>query len=173
MSFQAGFNECASEIIHYIMKLDDVDPMTKAKLLSYLATSCKLSENIQSTTYAESQPRLCTPVTCSIGSQSPCRSPSQIIPSPTASSPLETHSPSAFSPLIPSVPRSPNEHTVFMLQPVTQYMKSPPQAKLIVPKLPLPPCTKNATVVQPSIKSQDNLSSQPAEIVKRDVWRPW
>eukprot|EP00112_Aurelia_sp_Birch-Aquarium-sp1_P021363 Seg5740.1 transcript_id=Seg5740.1/GoldUCD/mRNA.D3Y31 product="hypothetical protein" protein_id=Seg5740.1/GoldUCD/D3Y31 len=155
------------------MKLDDVDRMTKAKLLSYLATSCKLSENNQSKTCAESQSRLYTPVTCLIGSQSPCQSPSQIIPSPTASSPLETHSPSAFSPLMPSVPRSPNEHTIFMLQPVAQYIKSPPQAKLIVPKLPLPPRTKNTAVVQPSIKSHDKLSSQPAEIVKPDVWRPW
>ena len=160
VSFRAGFNECASEIIHYIMKLDDIDRTTKTKLLSYLATSCKLAESSHGQNFGI-QPRMGKPITCSIAPLSPSQSPTQIIPSPTSSSPIEPRSPSAFSPPMSMMPRSPTKKTIVVSKPlVLQQSVHINQNTFLPPSYPF------------SQKSVDHrvLPKAPA---KPSVWRPW
>ena len=160
VSFRAGFNECASEIIHYIMKLDDIDRMTKTNLLSYLATSCKLAENNYGQNYSM-QSRVGKPVNCSIAPLSPCQSPTQIIPSPTASSPMEAHSPSAFSPPISIIPRSPTEKSIVVSKPLSlQHSSHVKQNTFLAPKLSF------------AQKDMESGANQRAPI-KPALWRPW
>ncbi|XP_065060392.1 transcription factor HES-2-like [Rhopilema esculentum] len=159
VSFRAGFNECASEIIHYIMTLDDVDRVTKAKLLSYLATSCKLAESTQNQTFFSGQSRSSQSITAT-SPLSPCQSPNQIIPSPTSSGSREANSPSAFSPLFSLIPRSPNEKTTFVLKPVPVQTPHSGHHTQIAPKMSSNP--RDLTVAVPS-----------SFTVKPKVWRPW
>ena len=150
VSFRAGFNECASEIIRYIMRLDDVDNLTKAKLLSYLATSCKLSESAQS---PNNQSRIAQPLTCSVSSQSG----SSIIPSPTSSSPQSIYSSGAFSPPLSASSRASEERNIFAIKQLPDHIA--PQNSLLLPKVPL--------------ASYSNIYTNKKTTSEPKLWRPW
>ena len=161
VSFRAGFNECASEIIHYIMKLDDIDRTTKTKLLSYLATSCKLADSSPGQSFGIHS-RVGKPITCSITPLSPSQSPTQIIPSPTSSSPTESHSPSAFSPPMTMLPRSPTEKNTGVTKPLAlQPSIHINQKTFLPPKRPFS---------QKTMPESPVLAKAP---VKPSLWRPW
>jgi len=160
VSFRAGFNECASEIIHYIMKLDDIDGTTKAKLLSYLATSCKLAESSHGQNCGI-QSRSRKPITCSTGSLSPSHSPTHIIPSPTASSPIESHNTSAFSPPISMLPRSPTEKAIVVAKPLVLQQSSHNNRNTFL-------APKHSSSQKPMTNS-----TLPKAPIKPSLWRPW
>lgn len=143
------------------MKLDDVDRMTKTKLMSYLATSCKLAENSHGQSFNGVQSRVAKPINCSIAPLSPCQSPPLSIPSPTVSSPLEAHSPSAFSPPMPVLSRSPTEKTPPFPKPMKlQNSSHLTQNSLVLPKFAL---------TQKDFESRLR-STAP---IKPKLWRPW
>lgn len=142
------------------MKLDDIDRMTKTKLMSYLATSCKLTDSGLS--YTGLQSRVGKPVTCSVAPLSPCQSPTQIIPSPTASSPIETHSPSAFSAPVSLLPRSPTEKGSIFSKPLAVQRSNHATHKpfVSVPKV---------TLSQKDFESRGRANVS----IEQRLWRPW
>lgn len=84
--YRAGFTECTNEVIHFVMRMPDVDHVTKTKLLSHLALSC------QQQSADKSPPPSPTPSSSSSGGDS-TTSPGSIELSLPSQSPLRGAAP--------------------------------------------------------------------------------
>ena len=134
-SYRSGFNECANEIIRYIMTMDEIDHLLKAKLLSHLANTCKLADHQPPT------------INCQGSTQS-----SSPVPSPTLSPPLL-----CGSTVFPSLsPVSLQDHDRTVLSSIK--LETLTSGLTLLPKLPLPP--QNITTIPSQSKIKQLESSR-------------
>eukprot|EP00794_Sanderia_malayensis_P009943 gene9943-10963_t len=196
VSYRAGFNECANDLIRYIMNLEDIDRLAKVKLLSYLASSRMFTEPFKNSAASEQprdpQPQFIPIAPSSMGSQSPVST----VPSPTHSnspphstSPQIPYSPTAYSRLVvPVVPTS--ELSAFVLMPVPEQIVCSPGIEQTSrnpkvssnprvspnPRVPANPTVSlNPTVplkrIRPNPKS--SVSDRLSKSGEEKLWRPW